>query len=82
MSLTSIKDIKNLSHIRYNCECAHFVIFQLLEKGKLKHALVSPQPGETKGIKSYKVCGFSVIYLFFSYDISKVYNTGVSICIG
>lgn len=45
----------------------------LIEKGKLRHAMVSPQPCETKDIKSFKVyalivsstlqyCSFSVAY--------------------
>ncbi|XP_020693694.1 DAR GTPase 2, mitochondrial [Dendrobium catenatum] len=34
------------------------------EKGKLKHAVVSPQPGETRDISSYKIASHPNIYVF------------------
>ncbi|XP_020575157.1 DAR GTPase 2, mitochondrial isoform X3 [Phalaenopsis equestris] len=34
------------------------------EKGKLKHAVVSPQPGETRDIRSYKIASHPNIYVF------------------
>lgn len=34
------------------------------EKGKLKHAVVSPQPGETKDIVSFKIASHPNIYVF------------------
>ncbi|XP_010933502.1 DAR GTPase 2, mitochondrial isoform X1 [Elaeis guineensis] len=33
------------------------------DKGKLKHAVVSPQPGETKDISSYKIASHPNIYI-------------------
>jgi ribosome biogenesis GTPase A len=33
-----------------------FIYLWAVEKGKLKHAIVSPHPGETKDIISLKVC--------------------------
>ncbi|THG03577.1 hypothetical protein TEA_022954 [Camellia sinensis var. sinensis] len=36
------------------------------EKGKLKHATVSPLPGETKDISSLKVCNLSFFYAYIA----------------
>ncbi|KAK9131449.1 hypothetical protein Sjap_011936 [Stephania japonica] len=33
------------------------------EKGKLKHAIVSPQPGETENISSFKIGSHPNIYI-------------------
>lgn len=39
--------------------------FCFIEKGKLKHATVSPEPGETKDIRSYKVSHLFSLTLYF-----------------
>jgi len=41
--------------------------FCFVEKGKLKHATVSPEPGETKDIRSYKVNDFSLALYSLSF---------------
>jgi len=47
----------------------HFFLFTFyfIEKGKLKHATVSPEPRETKNIRSFKVSHLFSLYiiLFF-----------------
>ncbi|XP_031257407.1 DAR GTPase 2, mitochondrial isoform X2 [Pistacia vera] len=40
-----------------------------VEKGKLKHVTVNPQPGETKDINSFKVTGFFPFCLLFSLQL-------------
>jgi len=38
-------------------------LFYFIEKGKLKHATVSPEPGETKDIRSFKVSPLFSLYI-------------------
>lgn len=39
------------------------VTFYFIEKGKLKHATVSSEPGETKDIRSFKVSNLFSLYI-------------------
>lgn len=47
-------------------------IGSLIEKGRLKHATVSPQPGETKDISSLKVCSLCLLTSYVVGSLSPI----------
>ena len=64
------------SHFFWGFYVINFFIFDkfcFIEKGKLRHANVSPEPGETKDIRSFKVS-----YLFWH---CTLYSFGRKICL-